>query len=156
MSDWVCPKCRRRFVQKSAKHACVRLTEAQFFKGHPRPRALFRELRKLMATVGAAELDVTRSQIAFRGRTRFAWAWLPQKWLRSVPPEALVLTLDLRRRLRSKRFKEVVEARPGRFTHHLVLYDQAQLDPELRRWLAEAWRGAQATVLPALAPSLRR
>jgi hypothetical protein len=120
----------------------VRLTEAAFFKGYAKPRALYRSLKKLIAQLGPVETEVTRSQVGFRARTRFAWAWLPQKWLKNVPQDGLVLTFDLPRKLRSKRFKEIFEVRKGRFTHHLVLSEAAQLDGEVRGWLDEARRHA--------------
>lgn len=54
----------------------------------------------------------------------------------------LVLTLGLRRRHPSPRWKEVVEPAPGRFTHHLELNAAAEIDDEVRSWLREAWAAA--------------
>lgn len=108
---------------------------ASFFKGHPKPRALFGALRGLLEPLGDVEVEVTRSQIAFKARTRFAWAWMPQTWIRAAPPEALVVTFELDVPLDSPRIKERVEARPGRWTHHLVVQDAAELDDEVRGWL---------------------
>jgi hypothetical protein len=66
---------------------------------------------------------------------------MPRKYLgaRGAP---LVLSLALRRRLRSKRWKEVVEPRPGRFMHHLELGAVGEIDSEVRRWIREAWEAA--------------
>jgi hypothetical protein len=66
---------------------------------------------------------------------------MPEQYLhRSAAP--LVLTVGLRRRDPSPRWKQVVEPAPGRFTHHLVLYATADLDDEVRGWLREAWEEA--------------
>jgi hypothetical protein len=55
-----------------------------------------------------------------------------------------VLTLSFRRRDRSRRWKEIVEPAPGRFTHHLELFSPAEVDAEVRGWLRKAWTGASA------------
>jgi len=84
---------------------------------------------------------VTKSQVAFRRRRAFAWAWMPGAYLRGqVAP--LVLTLSFRRREPSPRWKEVVESYPGRFAHHLELRSTAEIDDEVRAWLQEAWAAA--------------
>jgi len=54
----------------------------------------------------------------------------------------LVLTLSLRRRDASPRWKEIVEPYPGRFTHHLELYSRDDIDDQVRLWLREAWGSA--------------
>ena len=97
--------------------------------------------RDVIDTIGPAELRVTRSQIAFRRRVAFAWAWLPARYLRGqVAP--LVLTLSFRHRDASPRWKEIVEAAPGRFTHHVELYAITDIDDEVRDWLRSAWMAA--------------
>jgi hypothetical protein len=53
-----------------------------------------------------------------------------------------VLTLALRRRDSSPRWKEIVEPRPGRFTHHLELRSAADIDDKVLGWLQEAWDAA--------------
>jgi len=84
---------------------------------------------------------VTKSQVAFRRRRAFAWAWMPGAYLRgNYAP--LVLTLSFRQREPSPRWKEVVEHYPGRFTHHLELRSTAEIDDEVRAWLQEAWSAA--------------
>lgn len=53
-----------------------------------------------------------------------------------------VLSLMARHRIVSGRFKEVVEPRPNRFTHHIELTDPGQVDAEIVDLLREAWRDA--------------
>jgi hypothetical protein len=38
--------------------------------------------------------------------------------------------------------REVVEPYPGRFTHHLELYETADVDAEVVQWLRQAWEEA--------------
>ena len=90
---------------------------------------------------GPSKVRTSRSQIAFSRRRAFAWVWAPRQYLgpRAAP---LVLSIALPRRIRSKRWKEVVEAQPGRYMHHLEVRRARDVDTTVQRWLAEAWADA--------------
>ena len=117
------------------------MTLDDFFAGRDESRLIFDTLRAADAAVGEAELRVTKSQVAFRRRRAFAWAWIPGTYLRGRHAP-LVLTVSLRRRDSSTRWKEIIEPRPGRFTHHLELYTPSDIDDQVRTWLREAWADA--------------
>ncbi len=114
------------------------LTVAQFFKGRPEARRLFTALRRQAETLGAVSVKVSRSQVALvRGAKTFARVWLPRQYLGRGAP--LVLTLGFRQRDPSPRWKEVTEAAPGRFTHHLEIQAAADIDAQVLVWLRRAW-----------------
>jgi hypothetical protein len=117
------------------------MTLDDFFAGQDESKLVFEALRSALDTIGKAELRITKSQVAFRRRRAFAWAWMPGKYLggRHAP---LVLTISLRRRDSSPRWKEIVGPAPGRFTHHLELRSTTDIDDEVRAWLQEAWTDA--------------
>lgn len=135
--------CRERWTGpgRRTKVALSRLEVDVFFAGEDAPRRLFEALRQAVESVGAVELRVSKSQIAFQRRRAFAWVWMPGTYLRGQAAP-LVLTLSLRQRDRSPRWKEIVEPYPGRFTHHLELYSVDDIDDEVRGWLREAWTAA--------------
>ena len=114
------------------------MTLDEYFAGHEDSRPLLEALQRMVRTIGPAALRVTKSQIAFRRRKAFAWAWVPGKYLRGKPAP-LVLTLVLRSRHASPRWKAIVEPSPGRFTHHLELFSPKDLDDEVCGWLRDAW-----------------
>jgi hypothetical protein len=117
------------------------MTLDEFFSGREASRRIFNALNQAIGDLGPAEVRVTKSQVAFRRRKTFAWAWVPDMYLRGeLAP--LVLTLSLRHRDASERWKEVVEPVKGRFTHHLELRSAEEIDAEVRAWLAEAWSQA--------------
>jgi hypothetical protein len=117
------------------------MTLDEYFKGKDESRKLFEAVRSLIDSLGTAEIRVTRSQVAFRRRKAFAWAWRPDKYLRGkIAP--LVLTIFLPRKDPSPRWKQVVEPYPGRFIHHLELYSTSEIDDKVRNWLQEAWTAA--------------
>jgi hypothetical protein len=117
------------------------MTLDEFFDGHVEARGLFEAVQRGVEAVGPAEMRVSKSQIAFRRRRNFAIVWRPEQYLRR-PAAPLVLTLSFPRRDSSPRWKEIVEAAPGRFTHHLELYRVTDVDAQVRGWLREAWEAA--------------
>ena len=114
------------------------MTLDEFFDGYEPSRAIFNALRESVEAIGPAEMGVSKSQIAFRRRMAFAWAWVPDRYLRGGHAP-LVLSVSLRRHDASPRWKEVVEPSPGRFMHHLELRDVGEIDGEVCQWLAEAY-----------------
>jgi hypothetical protein len=113
----------------------------RFFAGQPLSRRLFDAVLRAMDPIGPVTLRVTKSQVAFRRRRAFAWAWMPRQYLRGdLAP--LVLTFGLLRRDASPRWKEIVQPVKGRFTHHLELNTEGDIDAEVRSWLYEAWVAA--------------
>ena len=118
-----------------------RYTLDEYFEGHADSRQIFDSARNMIIAIGLAEVRVTKSQVAFWRRKAFAWTWMPGKYLqRNTAP--LVLTVALRRRDSSPRWKQIVEPRPGRFTHHLELHSVSDVDDQVRDWLRDAWMGA--------------
>jgi hypothetical protein len=112
-----------------------------YFDGYEASRGIFNALRAAIDALPSTTLSVTKSQIAFRRRRAFAWAWVPAKVLRGEHAP-LVLTLGLRHRDPSTRWKEIVEPAPGRFTHHMELRSPEDIDAEVRARLQEAWAEA--------------
>lgn len=119
----------------------MELTLDEYFGGQVEARQLFEALSRLIESIGPAAMRATKSQVAFRRRRAFAWAWMPGQYLRR-PAAPLVLTVALPARDPSPRWKQVVEPAPGRFVHHLELWSSADLDDEVDEWLREAWGAA--------------
>jgi hypothetical protein len=117
------------------------VTLDEFFSGFEESRRFFDSLRTAIDDLGPTEVCVTKSQVAFRRGRAFAWAWVPDRYLRGGHAP-LVLTMSFAKRDDSRRWKEIVEPVPGRFTHHLELYAESEIDDEVRCWLKEVWEAA--------------
>jgi hypothetical protein len=117
------------------------VTLDEFFAGQDASRQLFEAVRTAVEALGSTEIRVTKSQVAFRRRRAFAWAWRPGAYLRGARAP-LVLSVALRRRDGSPRWKETVEPARGQFMHHLELHSPADIDGEVCAWLREAWAAA--------------
>ncbi len=116
-------------------------TIARLFAGRPVPLRLFRAIRKKVESIGPVKVVPTKTQVSFRARTGFAWVWLPQMWIEKAAEDGVVLTLDLRRRVVHPRIKTAVEPSPGRWTHHIVILKEDDLDDNVLGWLREAYAG---------------
>jgi hypothetical protein len=113
-----------------------------FFAGHPESRLIFDRVWAQASLLGPVVPRVTKSQVAFVRDKPFAWAWMPAMYLhRNAAP--LVLALSFRERRPWTRWKEIYEAAPGRFTHHLELWSPEDVDGEVQGWLREAWEQEQ-------------
>jgi hypothetical protein len=115
-------------------------TPEEFFDDCPGGLALYRLVERAAADIGEAAVRVTKSQIAFRRRRGFAHLWRPDRYVRSSVP--VVLALALPRDLRSPRVKAVAHPTRSLWMHHVELSDAAQVDEEIRGWLAEAYDDA--------------
>jgi hypothetical protein len=87
-------------------------------------------------------MRISKSQIAFKRKRNFAIVWIPGKYLSNGASAPLVLTLSFGERDPSLRWKEVVLAAKGHYTHHLELHDEGDLDAEVIEWLRTAWAAA--------------
>lgn len=113
----------------------------QFFRDHPLGLAVFERVRDVLEPVGPVEVRVSTSQVAFRRRTGFAYVWLPAMYL-TRPDADVTLSLALRHRIPSRRWKQVVEPYPGRWMHHLEVRSLHELDDDVVGWLREAAQDA--------------
>ena len=89
-------------------------------------------------------IQVQKTQISFCNRHIFACAsFLRVKKKRELPQPYLVLTLGLPYPLDSPRAAVKTEPYPGRWTTHIVLGREADVDLELLGWVEEAYRFAE-------------
>lgn len=116
-----------------------------FFDGKPLELALYEALfRHLEMEFSEVSVRVQESQISFYGRHLFSAASLPVRRKKSWPEHCIVLTIGLSHQLDSPRVAVAIEPYPGRWTHHILLSDEAQIDGELLGWLREAWEFAES------------
>jgi hypothetical protein len=112
-----------------------------FFDGFPDGLALYEAVERAVSDIGTTTITVTKSQIAFRRRKGFAYVWRPGQYVTSDAPA--VLSIALPHEVDSIRFTSVVHPSTGVWMHHIELYETAQVDDELRRWLTEAYANAR-------------
>lgn len=112
-----------------------------FFDGHPEELALYQALfARMEERFPHARVKVQKSQISFYSPRLFAAASLPVRRRKGWPEKCLMVTFGLVRRLDAPRVAVAVEPYPNRWTHHVLVTREEELDGELLGWLEEAWR----------------
>lgn len=107
-----------------------------FFDGRPSELLLYEALfRRMEADFPQASVKVQKSQVSFYGRHLFAMVSLPKR----KRDAGILVSLGLPCRLESPRVAVSVEPYPNRWTHHIPVTAEEQLDEELLGWLREAW-----------------
>lgn len=116
-----------------------------FFDGHPEELALYEALfRRMDGAFPEGTVKVQKSQISFYGRHLFAAASLPVRRRKDWPKMCLMVTVGLPYRLDSPRVAAASEPYPDRWTHHVLVTEEDQIDEELMGWLREAWDFAES------------
>ena len=86
------------------------------------------------------KVKVQKSQISFSNRYMFACvSFAREKKKKELPDPYLVVTLGMSYPLESSRVAVKTEPYPGRWTTHIVLGDEKEVDGELLKWVAEAY-----------------
>ena len=115
---------------------------ADFFKGYEESKRLFDQVLRVVEEIGVYEMRVTKSQVVLRRRRPFAWLWIPARYLRGRTAP-LVLSLNFPQPDPSTRWKEIVEAAPGRVMHHLELFLREDIDAQVLDWPQTAWEAVK-------------
>ena len=111
-----------------------------FFAQRPAALPLYEAFaQKVCAQIGCVDIRVQKTQIAFSNRHNFAFvSFLPVRKAQYRPPVYITVTFGLARRLISPRIDAVVEPYPNRWTHHVLIASQEEIDAELMQWIQEA------------------
>ena len=111
-----------------------------FFDGRPLELTLYEALSQRMdAAFPDISVKVQKSQISFYGKHLFAAVSLPIRRRKDWPVHCILVTFGLSYPISSARIAVAVEPYPNRWTHHVVVSEESQLDTELFDWLREAY-----------------
>lgn len=114
--------------------------EIAFFNRMPRMLPLYAALReKLERAYPDMDVRVAKTQISFRNRHVFAMASLPWRRVKGWPEAYLLVSFGLPCRKESPRIAQAVEAYPNRWTHHVLVVAEDEIDDTLMSWLDEAF-----------------
>lgn len=108
-----------------------------FFDGKPHALALYRALaERALRSFPSTRVDVRKTQISLIDGHMYACvSTMRAKRKAELPPEYIVVTFSAPEQVDSPRVAQQVEIRPGRWTVHVVVGKEAELDDELLGWV---------------------
>lgn len=111
-----------------------------FFEGHPGALPLYMRFEeRLRAAIPEAAVKAQKTQLSFYNRHMFACVSFAAVRKRKDRPENyIVVTFGLGYRLDSPRVDAAVEPYPGRWTHHVLISGEDEIDDELIGWIVQA------------------
>ena len=111
-----------------------------FFNSNPQALSLYEIFENAICTeFEDVRIKVQKTQISFYNKHLFACVSLPVRKIKSRPDTCLVFTIGLNRKLEHLRVAYTVEPYPGRWTHHIPLGCEDEIDDELMEWIKEAY-----------------
>lgn len=131
---WTCATCGRSFANTGQWHACTDVTVDEHLEGRsPEIVGLYRAFEALVADAGGEfRRHPARTRIAFIGRMSFAGATFGRDWI------------DVHMILPwwhdDDRFSHVNLYSGDAWEHRLRVRDASELDDDVARWAALAWR----------------
>jgi hypothetical protein len=115
-----------------------------FFSGQEDRINLYIATEEMIKSLGPLTIDIMKSQISFGTKYKFAWVWLPPDSSGKRPKNSIVLSFGLGHRIESKQIAEAVEPYPGRWTHHIIIQEEADLNTNVQKWLKQAYAFSQS------------
>lgn len=120
-------------------------TLQMLFAGRPASLKLFRMVRKYLQSLDSVQMSVGKTQVSFGTSRKFAWVWLPQKWVKKRPDNSITLAFSLPKHVKHKRIEAAVEPYPKRWTHHVIIEKESDLDERVKSWLLKAFKYSART-----------
>ena len=111
-----------------------------FFSRYPEALPLYEALKaRILTEIDDVRIKVQKTQITFWNRHVFACvSFLRLRKKDDLPPVLLIVTFGLPQRAASARIEAAVEPYPGRWTHHVLVSGEEDIDGELMGWLRAA------------------
>lgn len=111
-----------------------------FFDGKQDELSLYEAFeQKVFAEMDGVKIKVQKTQISFANKYNFAFvSFLPVRKAKERPKKYIVITFGLGYHLESLRIDAASEPYPNRWTHHVLISEEKEIDEELMGWIKEA------------------
>lgn len=114
--------------------------ELLFFNEMPDALPIYEAFRnRVTEEIPDVRIDVKKTQISFSNKWMFACvSFIKARRAKDRPSPYLVVTFGLVHQAQSPRIDVATEAYPNRWTHHVTVGTQGEIDDELMAWVREA------------------
>jgi hypothetical protein len=135
---WTCPRCGRRFRQRTREHSCdIRSVAAHLDIAAPDVRAAFAALQNVLADLGTHSVVAVKTMIVLRAASNFGGV--------VVRRGRLDLGFILTRPLQHPRVYKTEALGARKYAHHVHLRSAADVDAEVVAWMREAYAATQSS-----------
>ena len=112
----------------------------RFFDQMPEALPLYQKFEKeVLSRVEDVHIKVQKTQITYSNRHVFACvSFAKVRKAKERPPVYIVVTFGLAYKKESPRIDIATEPYPNRWTHHVLVSEEEQIDEELLGWVEEA------------------
>ena len=112
----------------------------RFFDQMPEALPLYQKFeREVLSRVEDVHIKVQKTQITYSNRHVFACvSFAKVRKAKERPPVYIVVTFGLAYEKESPRIDIATEPYPNRWTHHVLVSEEEQIDEELLGWVEEA------------------
>lgn len=115
--------------------------ELMFFNKFQDMLPLYEVLKENLQTAYPdMKINITKTQISFCNRHTFVMCSLPWRRIKGWPEMYLLVSFGLSYKKEAPRIVQSVEAYPNRWTHHVVVEHDGDIDEELMDWIDEAYQ----------------
>lgn len=132
---------RNYFKACAGKGSFEAIDEMMFFDGKAVAFDLYRVFaEKLFEQFPDTGMRVQKTQITFTNPKVFACVSFSKvRKAKERPKEYIVITMGLNELIHSPRIDVASEPYPGRWTHHVLIEKQEEIDDELMSWVQAAY-----------------
>ena len=111
-----------------------------YFNDHMAALPLYERLEgMILEQIPDVKIKVSKTQISFSNKRNFAFvSFNPCRKAKERPDVWMTVTFGLNRRKESPRIDAATEPYPNRWTHHVTVGSEVEIDGELMRWIREA------------------
>ena len=111
-----------------------------FFNAHMDALPLYERLEGLiLEQIPDVKIKVSKTQISFSNKRGFAFvSFNPCRRAKERPDVWMTVTFGLSYRKESHRIDAAIEPYPNRWTHHVMVGSEEEIDGELMSWIREA------------------
>ncbi|AGA68271.1 hypothetical protein Desdi_0744 [Desulfitobacterium dichloroeliminans LMG P-21439] len=112
----------------------------RFFDKMPKALPLYEAfVNKLCSEFDDVTIKVQKTQISFSNTHDFAFVWLPIRKVKGRPDIYIVVSFGLDYQVKDSRIEEVTEPYPKRWTHHVIIQSDSEIDQQLMEWIKQAY-----------------
>ena len=114
--------------------------ELFFFNEKPAALPLYEAFaQRIFAEIDNVTVKVQKTQISFSNKHNFAFvSFLPARKAKDRPKTYITVTFGLRYKKESPRIDAASEPYPNRWTYHMLISSEEEIDDKLMGWIKEA------------------